>query len=49
MHLGAEMELNPAIHLKAVIEQVWRFTWSLSSSNSEMNWEAKNKLNSEMY
>jgi hypothetical protein len=49
MHLEAEIELNPQIHLETVIEQVWRCIWRPRLYNSGMHLEAEIKLNSEMH
>jgi len=40
MHLEAEIELNSAMPLEAVIERGWGCIWRLRSSNSEMHLEA---------
>jgi hypothetical protein len=40
MHLKAEIKWNSEMHLKAVIEPVWRCIWRESSCTSEMNLEA---------
>ena len=49
MHLEAEVDLNSVMHLKAVIELVWRCTWRPRWSISQMHLEANIKLNSEMH
>ena len=40
MHLEAEIKLNSEMHLEAVIEGVWRYTWKPRSCNSELHLEA---------
>ena len=37
MHLEAEMNLNSAMHLEAIINQVRRCTWRPRLCNSEMH------------
>jgi hypothetical protein len=45
MHLEAVIELNSETHWEAVIERVYRFIWSPTSSNSEMHLEEDIRLN----
>ena len=49
MDLEAEIELNSAMHLEAMIKWVWRCIWRPKLSNSQMHFEAEIKLNSEMH